>query len=78
MKFKKQSITVFLLFATLFVALLAVAASIFGWIDSSMPVWAAIGLHVVYVGVYYKKKLKAGKDGIEIEDDDDKPSEPTD
>lgn len=72
MSFKKQTVTVALLISTLIVAIFSVVASAFGWLTSVIPVCAALGLHVIYVCMYFHKKLKASKTGIEIEDDDDK------
>lgn len=76
MTIHKRYVTIAGLIITLILAVIAVLASVLGWIDSTMPIWAAIGLHVTYVSIYYNKRIKAGSDGIEIGDKDaDKPTD---
>lgn len=74
----KRYVTITILITTLILAIIAVLASILGWIDTTMPAWAAIGLHMAYVGVYYKKRIKAGAEGIEIEPEVNNADQPTD
>lgn len=66
----KHKITFVALIVTFILALFA----LIGWLRGEFQMWptiAALSLHLVWVGIAFRKRLSITKGGIEIEDDDE-------
>lgn len=63
---RKKSLTVTMLSITFLLTAATIACNLFQIIDNSALVYAALAFHMPYVAVYWQKRVRAGKDGIEF------------
>lgn len=62
---QKQSFTMTATVLTFLLVIATFLGTVTHAIDES-TVWAAIAFHVIYVGLYWNKRIKATRDGIEF------------
>lgn len=65
-KTNQKSITVTLLFLTFILVVVAVVCRIYGILEDSGVIYAALAFHIPYIAVYWQKRIKAGPSGIEF------------
>lgn len=65
----KNKLAIAGLVATFTLVVASLICLLSGVIQDTGPVYAAAAVHVIYVAVYWHRKIKAGKDGLEFGDD---------